>query len=105
MSRFSLARSTAGFVITDEGCETSVNGVYAIGEVAQRMHPCCATSIADGVTAAKSIQRRLEVDAIPRYMKAAKRAVRMLGTHLGGKTARTVEPSKRRQNEDSTWGP
>ena len=33
--------------------------VYAIGEVAQRMHPCVVTAFADGVVAAKAIQAQL----------------------------------------------
>ena len=36
--------------------ETSRAGIYAIGDVANRMHPCVATALADGVTAAKAIE-------------------------------------------------
>lgn len=36
--------------------ETSVTGLYAIGEIAARMHPCVATALADGVVAAKAIE-------------------------------------------------
>ena len=39
--------------------ETDVRGLYAVGEVAARQHPCCVTAMADGVTAAKAIERRL----------------------------------------------
>lgn len=49
-----------GFVITDENCETPVAGIFAIGEVANRMHPCVVTSMADGVVAAKAIQLACE---------------------------------------------
>jgi len=49
-----------GFVWTDAQARTSLPGVYAIGELAQRAHPCCATAMADGVVAAKAIQRELE---------------------------------------------
>lgn len=56
-----LRRSARGFVATDmETAQTSVPGVYAIGEVAQRLHPCVVTALADGVTAAKAIQARTE---------------------------------------------
>jgi thioredoxin reductase (NADPH) len=56
-----LERDEQGFIRTDfAGAGTSVSGVYAIGEVAQRMHPCVVTSLADGVVAAKAIQARIE---------------------------------------------
>ena len=50
-----------GYLCTDTAtAETNVPDVYAIGEVANRMHPCVVTSMADGVVAAKAIQRRWE---------------------------------------------
>ncbi len=60
--------ASLGLGLTDEGfvatvpatAETSVADVFAIGEVAQRMHPCVVTALADGVTAAKAIQARIE---------------------------------------------
>jgi len=56
-----LARDARGFVQTDGAtAQTSVAGLYAIGEVAQRQHPCVVTALADGVVAAKAIQQRLE---------------------------------------------
>ncbi len=55
-----------GFVWTDAQARTSLPGVYAIGELAQRSHPCCATAMADGVVAAKAIQRELESTAAAR---------------------------------------
>lgn len=56
----SLGLDANGFVQTDmQTAQTSVDGVYAIGEVAQRMHPCVPTAMADGVVAAKAIERRL----------------------------------------------
>lgn len=45
-----------GFIITNAICETPVQGMFAIGEAANRMHPCVVTSMADGVVAAKAIQ-------------------------------------------------
>ena len=54
-----LARDERGYIRTDFAtAETSVPDIYAIGEVAHRMHPCVVTSMADGVVAAKAIQRR-----------------------------------------------
>lgn len=56
-----LARSERGYIQTDSAtAQTSLPDVYAIGEVAHRMHPCVVTSMADGVVAAKDIQRRWE---------------------------------------------
>jgi len=56
-----LARTRRGFIQTDWAtAQTSIPGLYAIGEVAQRQHPCVVTALADGVTAAKAIQACLE---------------------------------------------
>lgn len=56
-----LETDDEGFIATDpESAETSQPGIYAIGEVARRAHPCCVTAMADGVVAAKDIQNRLE---------------------------------------------
>ena len=49
-----------GFIMTDETCQTPIPRIYAIGEVANRMHPCVATALADGVVAAKAIQATME---------------------------------------------
>ncbi|MCB5363735.1 NAD(P)/FAD-dependent oxidoreductase [Pusillimonas sp. CC-YST705] len=56
-----LARTEQGFIATEWAtAQTSLPGVYAVGEVAKRQHPCVVTALADGVTAAKAIQARLE---------------------------------------------
>lgn len=56
-----LRRGRTGFIDTDiSTAQASFPGVYAIGEVAQRLHPCVVTAMADGITAAKAIQARLE---------------------------------------------
>ena len=56
-----LARTQRGFISIDfEPAQTRRDGVYAVGEVASRQHPCVVTALADGVTAAKAIQARLE---------------------------------------------
>ena len=48
------------YLIVDfETTETHVPGLYAIGEVTRRQHPCVVTAMADGVTAAKAIQKAL----------------------------------------------
>jgi thioredoxin reductase len=71
-----------GFVWTGAECETSIDGVYAVGEIARRAHPCCATAMADGVVAAKAIQRRLESSVTSQYLGMAKRAAGMLSMAL-----------------------
>jgi thioredoxin reductase len=56
-----IERDRRGFIRTEFGtAATTLPGVYAIGEVAQRMHPCVVTSLADGVVAAKAIQALIE---------------------------------------------
>jgi thioredoxin reductase len=60
VSSLPLEKKDNGMVLTDANCETSVPGVFAIGESAARMHPCCVTAMADGVVAAKAIQAQLE---------------------------------------------
>jgi thioredoxin reductase len=56
-----LGRDARGYIVTDPAtARTCVPGVYAIGEVANRMHPCVVTSMADGVVAAKAIQAEIE---------------------------------------------
>ena len=47
-----------GFVATNGLGLTSHAGVYAIGEVTQKQHPCIATAMAEGVVAAKAILGR-----------------------------------------------
>jgi len=55
-----LRRDERGYIHTDFAtARASAEGVYAIGEVANRMHPCVVTSMADGVVAAKAIQAAL----------------------------------------------
>lgn len=63
-----LARTVQGFIDTHpRTAETSFPGVYAVGEVAQRQHPCVVTAMADGVAAAKAIQARLEAGVCARH--------------------------------------
>lgn len=62
-----------GFVFTDPNCQTSLERVFAVGELAQRAHPCCVTSMADGVVAAKALQRLLESGKRAQFLGSAKR--------------------------------
>ena len=76
MREHPLERDEGGFVLTDrDTAESSMRNVFAIGEVAQRMHPCCVTSMADGVVAAKEIQRRSEVGAVDAFIAARRLAL------------------------------
>lgn len=61
LSGFDIARDHKGFLITDpQTAETSIPHVYAIGDVANRMPPCCITAMADGIVAAQAIQRKID---------------------------------------------
>ncbi|RDI46569.1 NAD(P)/FAD-dependent oxidoreductase [Aquicella lusitana] len=60
LSLESVLRDDRGFIATDMYCRTPVAGIYAIGEVANRMHPCVTTAMADGVVAAKAIQEDMD---------------------------------------------
>lgn len=52
------ARTPKGFISATSECITSNPRILAIGESTQRMHPCVATAMADGVVAAKVLERR-----------------------------------------------
>lgn len=78
------ALRTSGFVQTDGECRTSIAGVYAIGELAQRAHPCCVTAMADGVVAAKAIQRELEAGLAARYLNGVRRGLALFKKVGGG---------------------
>lgn len=54
-----LQRTAAGYVEADLWGLTSMDGVYAAGEVANTFHPCVTTSFAHGIQVAKHIQKRL----------------------------------------------
>lgn len=61
-THLALEHNAKGFIATEQDtAQTSQVGVYAIGEVAQRMHPCIVTAFADGVVAAKAIEAQLAV--------------------------------------------
>jgi thioredoxin reductase len=46
-----------GFLAVDAERRTKLPGLWAIGEVAQVVHPCCVTAMSDGVICAKAIER------------------------------------------------
>jgi thioredoxin reductase (NADPH) len=56
-----LQRDAKGFLAVDfQTCETNLPGIFAVGEVTSRSHPSVVTAMADGITAAKAIQREIE---------------------------------------------
>ncbi len=55
-----LETDARGFIETDHRRRTSAHGIYAIGEVTQKNHPCVVTSMSDGIICAKDIQLRIE---------------------------------------------
>ncbi|MGQ4272910.1 NAD(P)/FAD-dependent oxidoreductase [Terrihabitans sp. B22-R8] len=61
LSGLAPKRDPKGFLLVDPGsCETSEAGLYAVGELTRHGHPCIPTAMADGVQAAKSIQKIVE---------------------------------------------
>jgi thioredoxin reductase len=54
-----LATDAAGYLEVDGNMETSVSGVFAVGDIGNPAHPCIATAIASGTMAAREIGRRL----------------------------------------------
>jgi thioredoxin reductase (NADPH) len=57
-----LATDASGYLVVDGNMETSCQGVFAIGDVANPMHPCIPTAIASGTMAAREIEKRLTRD-------------------------------------------
>ena len=48
-----------GCLVTNRDMQTSLPGVYAIGELTASGHPCVATAIAEGAAAARTIEENL----------------------------------------------
>jgi thioredoxin reductase len=61
LSALALRQDANGYLIVDGNMETSCRGAFAVGEVANPMHPNIVTAIASGTMAAREIQRRLAV--------------------------------------------
>lgn len=59
LADLALKQDRAGYLIVDDNMETSRRGVFAVGDVADPVHPCIATAIATGTMAAREIQKRL----------------------------------------------
>jgi thioredoxin reductase (NADPH) len=52
--------SKNGYVITDEKCETSIPGIYAIGDLRKKYARQIITAAADGATAALAAAQYVE---------------------------------------------
>jgi thioredoxin reductase (NADPH) len=59
LSELALAKDAHGYLIVDGNMEASCRGVFAVGDIANPVHPCIATAIAAGTMAARELQRRL----------------------------------------------
>jgi thioredoxin reductase len=59
MAGLALNRDRTGYLVVDDNMETSCPGVFAVGDVANPLHPCIATAIGTGTMAAREIGRRL----------------------------------------------
>src|SRR5262245_39517941 len=59
LAELALRQDSDGYLIVDGNMETSCRGVFAVGDVANPVHPCIATAIATGTMAAREIQKRI----------------------------------------------
>ncbi len=59
LAPLALERDAGGYLMVDGNMETSCRGVFAVGDVANPVHPCIATALATGTMAAREIQKRL----------------------------------------------
>jgi thioredoxin reductase len=53
----SLRRNERGYIEVDSDGRTSIDGVYAAGDVCNEQHPCVATALAAGTIVARTIER------------------------------------------------
>jgi len=54
-----LATDAAGYITTDRTCETTLSGVYAVGDVANPIAPTISGAVGHAATAVKAIEYRL----------------------------------------------
>jgi thioredoxin reductase len=64
MAELALKRDSRGYLIVDANMETSCPGAFAVGDVANPLHPCIATAIATGTMAAREIGKGLKQPAV-----------------------------------------
>jgi thioredoxin reductase (NADPH) len=49
-----------GYIVTDDNCETSIKGIFAVGDCRKRLLRQIATAVGDGATAAFAAEKYLE---------------------------------------------
>ncbi len=59
LAALALAQDRDGYLAVDGNMETSCPGIFAVGDVANPVHPSVATAIGSGTMAARTIQQRL----------------------------------------------
>jgi thioredoxin reductase (NADPH) len=59
LAGLALEKDADGYLRVDGNMETSCRGVFAIGDVANPVHPCIPTALAAGTMAAREIEKRL----------------------------------------------
>jgi thioredoxin reductase (NADPH) len=57
--REQLACDAKGYILVDNRCRTSVENVYAVGDIASPVSPTISTAVGMAATAVKAIKRRL----------------------------------------------
>jgi thioredoxin reductase (NADPH) len=55
-----VKKDEAGYIITNENCETSVKGIFAAGDCRKKLLRQISTSVGDGATAAFAAEKYLE---------------------------------------------
>lgn len=55
-----VQQDEAGYILTDENCETSVKGIFSAGDCRKRLLRQIATAVGDGATAAFAAEKYLE---------------------------------------------
>jgi thioredoxin reductase len=59
LATLALETDADGYLRVDGNMETSCRGVFAVGDVANPVHPCIPTAVAAGTMAAREIEKRL----------------------------------------------
>jgi thioredoxin reductase (NADPH) len=59
LAGLTLEKDAHGYLLVDGNMETSCRGVFAVGDVANPVHPCIPTAVAAGTMAAREIEKRL----------------------------------------------
>jgi thioredoxin reductase (NADPH) len=59
LADLALEKDADGYLLVDGNMETSCRGVFAVGDVANPVHPCIPTAVAAGTMAAREIEKRL----------------------------------------------